>query len=118
MSRRTERVLLHLARDRRRALEPADIYYLEATGETTLVRTRSARRLRDVRTLGELVDALGRWGIVRIHRNHAVNVDHVLEIRRRPAVADWEVKLDPPVNKVLPVSRTTLSDLWTAFRQD
>jgi DNA-binding LytR/AlgR family response regulator len=118
MSRRTERVLLHLARDRRRALEPADIYYLEATGETTLVRTRSARRLRDGRALGELVDVLGRWGIIRIHRNHAVNVDHVHEIRRRRGVADWEVRLDPPVNKVLPVSRTALNDLWTAFRQE
>jgi hypothetical protein len=48
-----DRLLLHLARDRRRAVDPLDIYFLEATGETTLVRRRSSRRLREARGLGE-----------------------------------------------------------------
>jgi len=43
------RVLLHLGRDRRRAIDAEDIYFLEAVAETTLVRLRSARRVRDVR---------------------------------------------------------------------
>jgi len=110
-----DRMLLHLARDRRRAVDPHDVYFLEATGETTLVRLRSSRRVRDVRALGELVPLLAPFGVVRVHRNHAVNVRQVLEVRRRPGEADWEVKLEPPVNRVLPVSRTHLKKLWTAF---
>jgi len=110
-----DRLLLHLARDRRRAIDPHDIYYLEATGETTLARLRPARRVRDVRALGELVPLLAPFGIVRVHRNHAVNVRHVLEVRRRRGEADWEVKLEPPVNRILPVSRMYLKKVWAAF---
>jgi DNA-binding LytR/AlgR family response regulator len=109
-----DRLLLHLARDRRRVVDPHDVYFLEATGETTLVRLRSSRRLRDTRALGELAPLLAPFGVVRVHRNHAVNVRHVLEVRRRPGEADWEVKLEPPVNRVLPASRTYLKSLWAA----
>jgi len=28
---------------------------------------------------------------------------------------EWEVKLEPPVNRVLPVSRGALAELWKAF---
>lgn len=69
------RVLLHLGRDRRRAVDPEDVYFLEAVGETTLVR----------------------W------------------VRRRSAQRGWEVKLEPPVNRVLPVGGTYLARLWAAF---
>jgi len=31
---------------------------------------------------------------------------------------DWEVTLDPPVNVVLPVSRSGLAALWAAFGED
>jgi hypothetical protein len=41
MNLSSERLLLHLGRDRRRAIDPQDVYFLEATGETTLVRQRS-----------------------------------------------------------------------------
>lgn len=27
----------------------------------------------------------------------------------------WEVKLDPPVNRVVPVSRRRVADLWQSF---
>ena len=50
-----------------------------------------------------------------MHRNHAVNARHVLEVRRRKGEADWEVELAPPVNRVLPVSRTSIKELWKAF---
>lgn len=109
------RVLLRIARDRLRAVEIEDIYYLEATGQTTRVRIRSARPLRDLRSLGELASRLGPHGFVRIHRNHMVNLAHVRELRRRNAMADWEVKLEPPVNKVLPVSRARLATLRRAL---
>lgn len=109
------RVLLHLTRDLHRAVEADDIYYLEADGQVTIVHQRSARALRDVRSLGELVPLFSPFGILRVHRNHAVNVRHVLEIRHRDGDADWEIKLDPPVNRVLPVSRSLLKRLWAAF---
>jgi hypothetical protein len=35
--------------------------------------------------------------------------------RRRPVEADWESKLEPPVNRVLPVGRTYRKELWAAF---
>jgi hypothetical protein len=39
----------------------------------------------------------------------------VLEIRRRSGEADWEIKLEPPVNDVLPVGRTQLERLWKSY---
>jgi DNA-binding LytR/AlgR family response regulator len=109
------RVLLHLSRDLRRPVEADDIFYLEAVGQATLVRQRSPRTLRDVRSLGQLVTLLSPFGILRVHRNHAVNVRHITEIRRRDTASDWEIKLGAPVNRVLPVSRGLLKRLWAAF---
>jgi hypothetical protein len=43
------------------------------------------------------------------------NARHVLEVRRRRGDADWEVELEPPVNRVQPVSRKHLKQLWSAF---
>jgi len=58
-----------------------EVYYLEAQGDETDVRLRAARRLRDVRSLGEVMKELGPLGFVRVHRNHAVNPGRVREIR-------------------------------------
>jgi DNA-binding LytR/AlgR family response regulator len=54
-------------------------------------------------------------GFVRAHRNYLVNPAHVRKVRRRPDGEDWEPRLDPPVNLVLPVSRSALRALWEAF---
>jgi len=108
------RILVHLAGRRRRVVDAQDVYYLEAQGDETDVRLRGARRLRDVRSLGEVMKDLGPAGFVRIHRNHAVNPARVREIR--PAASGWEVQLEPPVNKVLPVSRSSLTALVRAYR--
>ncbi len=108
------KVLLHLSGRRRRVVEADDIYYLEAQGDETDVRLRAARRLRDVRSLGEIVNEIGSLGFVRVHHNHAVNPGHVREIR--PARSGWEVRLEPPVNKVLPMSRRSLTALLEAYR--
>ena len=79
-----------------------EVYYLEAQGDETDVRLRAARRLRDVRSLGEVMKELGPLGFVRVHRNHAVNPGRVREIR--PSGSGWEARLESPVNKVLPRS--------------
>ena len=48
------RVLIHVAGGRRIPIEPDEVFLLEAMGDETNVRTRGARKLRDVRSLGEL----------------------------------------------------------------
>ena len=54
-------------------------------------------------------------GFLRISREAAVNLRRIRDIRLRPSGRDWEVKLEPPVNKVLPVSRGALGKLWRAY---
>ena len=108
------KLLLHLAGRRRRVVDADDIYYLEAQGDETDVRLRAARRLRDVRSLGEVLKEIAPLGFVRIHRNHAVNPGHAREIR--PGPSGGEVRLAPPVNKVLPIGRGALEALLAAYR--
>jgi DNA-binding LytR/AlgR family response regulator len=112
---RARRVLLHLADGRRVPLEPDEVFLLEADGDETEVRTRGRRRLRDVRALGEVVAHLPPGRFVQIHRSLAVNVDRVAELRRRPPGRDWELRLEPPVNRVLPIARGRLAALWAAY---
>jgi DNA-binding LytR/AlgR family response regulator len=109
------RILLHLGAGLRQAIDPAEIYFVEATGDDTRVRTRAARSLHDVRPVGELERLLLPRGFLRTHRNYLVNPDHVRQVRRRSTGEDWELKLDPPVNVVLPVSRSALTTVWAAF---
>ncbi len=71
-------------------LDPNDVYFLEAVGDDTLVRLRSKRRLRDVRPLGTLLKEFTPYGFLRVHRNHAVNLAGIQEIRRLKAREDWE----------------------------
>ena len=118
MAEHMRRVLLHPADGLRRAIDPSDVFFLEAIDDDTHVRTRRAERLVDVRTLGELEPIFRRWGFLRIHRNYLVNLERVREVRRRPRGDDWELKLAPPVNRILPVGRTALSALWKAFGEE
>jgi DNA-binding LytR/AlgR family response regulator len=112
------RLLLHLEPGVRQAIEGDEVYFVEARADDTAVRTRGARVLRDVRPMGVLAAAFLRHGFVRIHRDYLVNPRHVRRVRRRAQGDDWEVTLDPPVNVVLPVSRSGLAALWAAFGED
>ena len=44
-----------------------------------------------------------------------MNLRRLSELRPRDDGADWEVKLEPPVNRVLPVARDLLGRLEGAF---
>ncbi len=112
------RLLLHLGPGLRQAVDPADIYFVEAVGDDTRVRTRSARPMQDVRPIGEIARVLEGRGFVRTHRNTLVNPAHVRHVRRRADGENWELRLDPPVNAVLPVSRASLRELWAAFGEE
>jgi len=113
-----QRLLLHLSPGLRQAIEPDEIYFIEAIGDDARVRTRAARTLRDVRPIAALEPILQRHGFLRTHRDYLVNLRHVRQVRRRSRGEDWELKLDPPVNRVLPVSRGALAALWEAFGED
>ncbi len=110
-----DRVLLHLAGRRRFAVEPHDVYLLEADGNDTIVRRRGRRTLRDVRELREVAAAFERCHFHRIHDKWAVNLRRVREIRPQRDGRDWEVVMQPPVNRVLPVSRRRLASLMRRF---
>jgi len=107
--------LLHLGDGRRVPVEPSEVFLLEAVGDETEVRLRGTRSLRDVRSLGQVLARFPEDVMMLIHRSSAVNVDRVTEVRRRPGKRDWELRLEPPVNRVLPVSRDRLPALWAAY---
>lgn len=109
-----DRVLLHLADGRRLPVDPREVYLLDAEGGETLIRTRHAEPLVDVRQLAELVPLVEPYGFYQVHRSWAVNLYRVAEIRPT-TTGGWEVKLDPPVNRVLPVSRRRVAGLWARF---
>ena len=113
---RIGQVLINVSELRRVPVDPNDVYFLEAVGDDTLVRLRSKRRLRDLRPLGTLLREFTPYGFLRVHHNHAVNLARFQEIRRRKGREDWEVKLAPPVNRVLPVSRNQIGKLVKAYQ--
>lgn len=108
-------VLLHLKSRTRRVVDPHEIYLLEADGDETLVRRRSARPWRDVRSLGEILPSFRPFGFQRIHDRWAVNLHRVREIRPQADGRDLEVVMDPPVNRKLPVARARKQELLRRF---
>jgi DNA-binding LytR/AlgR family response regulator len=112
------RLLLHLEPGLRQAVDLEDVYFVEAREGDSEVRTRAKRPLRDVRPMGRLAASFVRRGFVRTHRNYLVNPLHVRQVRRRAQGDDWELTLAPPVNAVLPVSRSALAALWAALGED
>jgi DNA-binding LytR/AlgR family response regulator len=71
--------------------------------------------ITDVRELGEVTPLFAPHGFLRVHREYAVNLRRVALIRPRPSGRDWELKMEPPVNRVIPIARESLEDLWAAF---
>ena len=110
-----DRVLIHVSESRRLVIDPASIYYLEADAHDTIVRRRGARPLRDVRQLGQMLSAFEPHGFLRVHDNHAVNLRRVRQVRQQPGGSGWELRLQPPVNVVLPVARRRQEDLFDAY---
>ena len=109
------RFLIQLAPDRWRAVDLAEIYYVEAAGDDCLIRLRGREALADVRRLAELEALLASAGFVRIHRSVLVNPTRVAELRRRSGRRGWEVVMERPVNRVLPVAEDRLGALRERF---
>ena len=96
-------------------LDPEDVYYLRARGGETEVRLRAPTPLVDVRPIGELEPLFEPLGFVRIHREHVVNIARIRLLRLQGDGRDWELKLGPPVNRVLSIARDRLAGLRTAL---
>ena len=91
-------------------LEKDQIFYVEAEADDSLIRTARKKLYRHSERLDQAEARLPSPPFFRVHRSYVVNLSRVLEIRSR-GDNEWELKMDPPVNKVLPVSRRRLSDL-------
>ena len=109
------RILIHISRTEHRLLDPNDVYLLSARGGETEVRLRSRQPLVDVRPIGDVMVSLENHGFVRIHREHAVNIAHIRLLRLQSDGRDWEVMMEPPVNRVPPIARDRLAALRTAL---
>jgi hypothetical protein len=46
-----------------------------------------------------------------------VNLRRIREIRARKEGGGWELRLEPPVNRIIPVGRTYEPRLWEAFEE-
>ena len=115
MTRLHDHVLLHLGPGLRKPVAAAEIVLVEAQGEHTRIRLVGDRVFDDVRRLGDLEGLLRGHALLRVHRHTIVNLRHVAEIRRRPEGRDWELRLDPPMDLVVPIARQALSAVWAAY---
>lgn len=91
------------------------VYYLQAVGGETEVRLRSRTPLVDLRPIGDVAPLFEPFGFIRIHREHAVNPAREAVVRLQADGRDWELKLEPPVNAVLPIARDRLGALRAVF---
>ncbi len=96
-------------------LDPDGVYYLRARGGETEVRLRSRTPVIDVRPIGEVAPQFEPFGFIRVHREHAVNIARIRLLRLQADGRDWELKLQPPVNKVLSIARDRLAGLRAAL---
>lgn len=100
------RFLLRLEAGLRELVDLEDVFYFEAAGSDTIVRLRERDERVDVRPLEDIEAALkDSPDFFRVHRSYLVNLDWVRFIRVRERRQDWELALDPPVNKVIPIAR-------------
>ncbi len=88
-------------------LEKDQIVYVEAEADDSLIRTARKRRYCHSERLEQVEARLPSPPFFRVHRSCVVNLNRVLELRSRGGY-EWELKMDPPVNKVLPGSRRRL----------
>ncbi|MCI0807465.1 MAG: LytTR family transcriptional regulator DNA-binding domain-containing protein [Chloroflexi bacterium] len=93
--------------------EPKDnggICYIKAKCDDSLIRTSRSKRYPHVEPLESVEGRHPSLPFFRIHRSYTVNLDRVYELRSR-GDGEWELKMDPPINKVLPVSRRRMDEL-------
>jgi len=86
------------------------IFYLEAKEGDTLIRTKRKNPYRSVQRMHELAKRLPAPAFVQCHREYIVNLNRVRAITPRNN-RDYDLRLDPPVNHRIPISRNRLSNI-------
>ncbi len=108
----SNRLALRVGEDLIELLETEDVFHVEAVGGDSRLRTRSRRFYESTERLADVAARLPEDRFFSPHRSHVVNLDRVRQVRRRVDGRGWELKLDPPVNAVIPVSRSRETELW------
>jgi DNA-binding LytR/AlgR family response regulator len=91
-------------------IEIEGIFYLEAMGHDTLIRTRRKKPYHSVQRLGELAKKLPTPVFVRCHREYIINLNRVRMLTPRKS-QDFDFRLDPPVNRRIPIARDRLEKI-------
>ena len=91
-------------------IEINGIFYLEARGEETLIRTKRKKPYKSVQRLGKLSKKLPTPAFVRCHREYIVNLNRVRSLTPRKS-RDYDLRLDPPVNRRIPIARDRLDKI-------
>ncbi len=91
-------------------IEMGGIFYLEAQGGDTLVRTRRKKTYHSVQRLNELARKLPGPAFVRCHRAFVVNLNRVRSLTPRNS-RGYDLRLDPPVNRRIPIARDRLEKI-------
>ena len=91
-------------------IEINGVFYLEAHGDDTLIRTKRKKPYKSVQRIGELAKKLPAPVFVRCHREYIVNLNRVRSITPRNS-RDFDLRLDPPVNRRIPIARDRLAKI-------
>ena len=91
-------------------IEIDGIFYLEAQGEHTLIRTKRKKPYKSVQRLGELAKNLPAPAFDRCHREFIVNLNRVRSISPRKS-RGYDLRLDPPVNRRIPIARNRFEEI-------
>ena len=75
-------------------IEVEAIFYLEAQGDDTLIRTKRKKPYHSVQRLKELAGKLPGPAFVRCHREYIVNLNRVRALTPRNS-RDFDLQLDP-----------------------
>ena len=89
-------------------IEIESIFYIEAEGGDTVLKTRRKRLYRSKEHMSE-VEKRVRFPFFRCHRSFIVNLNRIRAIEKRGR--DYQFRLDPPVNTLIPLSRKYYKDL-------
>lgn len=91
-------------------IEIDGIFYLEARGHDTLIRTKRKKPYHSVQRILELAKKLPAPAFVRYHREYIVNLNRVRCLTPRES-KDYDLQLDPPVNTRIPIARDRLKNV-------
>jgi DNA-binding LytR/AlgR family response regulator len=91
-------------------IEVDGIFYLEALGGDTLIRTKRKKPYHSVQRLNELERKLPGPAFVRCHRAYVVNLNRVRSLATRNS-RGYDFRMDPPVNRRIPIARDRLKEI-------